>query len=64
MIFKIKKQLFPYLIFSGFCTLIILKSKVDMWDSSIIEYGLTTNDLTGIKIMSFEAVGHFNIIGF
>jgi hypothetical protein len=54
MITKIKK-LAPYLIFSGICTLIILKSKIDMWDSSIIEYGLMTNNLTGIKIMSFES---------
>ncbi len=55
MIIKLTKKLLPYLIFSGICSLMVLKSKVDMWDSSIIEYGLITNDLTGIKIMSFES---------
>jgi hypothetical protein len=50
-----KKHLFPYVIFASFCTLIVLNSKSDMWDSSIIEYGLFNDDLSGVKIMSFES---------
>lgn len=53
MIFKIK-NLFHYLIFSVFFTLIIMKSKFDIWDISIIEYRLTINGSTGMKIMSFS----------